>query len=801
MNWFTFKYTQMASYRVYLPIYVIFSISYLCNLNTAFRIPFLNDGQALWVYVAPICLSVLWSLLYLVGITFLCSRAIFFINVFDHCRTWVKSFLMISSSIALILHLAMLQAETWLSGLTFKRLWVLLIYGSTCLLLGLTLAFYKSYLARSKSDLSLKLIPKVNSHSEFKVNTNTKQGSKFLKSSLLVILYSLWVIGIILYLEWNALSALPLLRWGYLCGLLLLVVLAILWGFHQWISDTQCDLTDEPILLDSLKPVKRWFHFIKKPHKHRSILIIIILHSLLIWPLLNTPVSFPTRTILKQVNPISYMWASRFMSAGRALLQKSKQIVASCHPQEVYASPRPLTRTQHQRILQAWANGFTKDWKFHDYDLSQKNKESQRKTKKTKKKRKPPHHVRPDIILISTDALRADFTSLIHIKHRKTTPHLAKYQKQATIFTQAYSPASSTRQTFQALFTGTHPSLVATQNVKRWAMSLNETQPTLAQKITASGYRSIAIVSAQGTFTSNPNALKGFGTIDLSTAKAWKKYHYAANTHVDRIIAHLSNPSDPPAFIWTHLLDTHQKYSVGPQMKRFSTQHGRYRSAIHHVDRALGRLLNFARSPERKRRTIVIFTSDHGQLLGERKFPKHQHGLSTLSAETHVPLVIWGPHIPAQRINTPVSLLDLYPTLLEWVGLSEQDYIESCARTLNSGIFGTKLAEKSFMLEQIPDASKKAFGVSWVNPPYKLNGLPFKKQWWLEQISSKPKSEIKSASKSSAETSAKTSSLVQKPVHDTKQAIKNRLKKELSQYLLRLNHDLSFYDLDDQILD
>ncbi|XP_063820103.1 arylsulfatase K isoform X1 [Pseudophryne corroboree] len=66
--------------------------------------------------------------------------------------------------------------------------------------------------------------------------------------------------------------------------------------------------------------------------------------------------------------------------------------------------------------------------------------------------------------------------------------------------------------------------------------------------------------------------------------------------------------------------------------------------------------------------TYVLFTSDHGELAMEhRQFYK----MSMYEGSSHIPLLIMGPNIkPGQRISNIVSLVDLYPTMLEIAGVS-----------------------------------------------------------------------------------------------------------------------------------
>src|SRR5262245_56013673 len=69
--------------------------------------------------------------------------------------------------------------------------------------------------------------------------------------------------------------------------------------------------------------------------------------------------------------------------------------------------------------------------------------------------------------------------------------------------------------------------------------------------------------------------------------------------------------------------------------------------------------------------TSVIYTSDHGEALGERG----HWGKSKLYGEcTQVPLVMAGPDVaPGATSDTPVNLIDLAPTFLSAFGLAETD--------------------------------------------------------------------------------------------------------------------------------
>jgi arylsulfatase A-like enzyme len=99
-----------------------------------------------------------------------------------------------------------------------------------------------------------------------------------------------------------------------------------------------------------------------------------------------------------------------------------------------------------------------------------------------------------------------------------------------------------------------------------------------------------------------------------------------------------------------------------------------YLAASRYADDCVGRILaGLERGPHRDN-TIVLIFGDNGYHFGE----KHQWSKGTLwENSARVPLVIAGPGIASGQTSTrPVSLLDLYPTLLELAGLPAKPELE-----------------------------------------------------------------------------------------------------------------------------
>jgi choline-sulfatase len=91
-------------------------------------------------------------------------------------------------------------------------------------------------------------------------------------------------------------------------------------------------------------------------------------------------------------------------------------------------------------------------------------------------------------------------------------------------------------------------------------------------------------------------------------------------------------------------------------------RHGYYAS-ISYVDSLVGQLLDALKATNMLDNTVVVFTSDHGDFLGERGL---WYKMSYLEPSAHVPMLVWSPKKYAKRrVKEPVSLADILPTLAD----------------------------------------------------------------------------------------------------------------------------------------
>jgi choline-sulfatase len=110
-------------------------------------------------------------------------------------------------------------------------------------------------------------------------------------------------------------------------------------------------------------------------------------------------------------------------------------------------------------------------------------------------------------------------------------------------------------------------------------------------------------------------------------------------------------------------------------------RHGYY-AAVSYLDERVGEVLSALRESGLEDRTTVLFTADHGEMLGERGL---WYKMSFLDPSARVPLIVRRPGGRTARIAAPVSLMDLAPTVLGLAGGVEPE--------LAAAMDGTDLSE------------------------------------------------------------------------------------------------------------
>ncbi len=333
---------------------------------------------------------------------------------------------------------------------------------------------------------------------------------------------------------------------------------------------------------------------------------------------------------------------------------------------------------------------------------------------------------RPNVLVIMIDTVRADHLGTYGYE-KDTSPFLDSLFKRGAVFERAYAPAYLTFQTDASMLTGLYPSQ---HNVRTWTTPVRVDVPLLQEVFKLYGYDTRAFVwqSLRPHFGLN----RGFNTYTVYKDK--DNFEDSARAVIDTL-----SKAEKPYFVYWTIYDVHvpmdkplpefapEEYS-GP-FKEFSvfdwagqstttivTNAGdirrefvktaadreyvvaQYDSGIRRVDDGLRDVFAALRAVNALRNTIVIVSAQHGEDLGEHGFLFHR---DVYENGIHVPLAIIYPRaVTPQRIDVPVTLLDLAPTLTELAGLPRFEAGEGIS--LEPGLRGEALPVRTLFSERHP---------------------------------------------------------------------------------------------------
>lgn len=266
---------------------------------------------------------------------------------------------------------------------------------------------------------------------------------------------------------------------------------------------------------------------------------------------------------------------------------------------------------------------------------------------------------RPSVLLVTLDTTRAD--AIGPDAAGIETPAFGALAARGRRFRQAYATAPETLPSHASMMTGLYP---AGHGVHENARYLSADRPVVAERLRQAGYRTAAFVSAF-PLARRFGLARGFEVYDdeLPAGRAER----AAQATTDRALAHLSQESRQPLFLWVHYYDPHHPYTP-PEPFRSRYRKKPYLGEVAAMDQQMGRLVEaFEQQNKIKGPVAIVIVSDHGEGLGDHG--ESQHGNLLYQATMHVPLLLVGPGISTGVSDTPVSIRRVFHTILDWAGL------------------------------------------------------------------------------------------------------------------------------------
>lgn len=305
----------------------------------------------------------------------------------------------------------------------------------------------------------------------------------------------------------------------------------------------------------------------------------------------------------------------------------------------------------------------------------------------------------PTVVLITLDTTRADHLGCYGYA-RNTSPNLDAFAREAVVYERAIAPATWTLPSHASLFTGkltaSHGAQYdpdgalrlrsAIEGPESWeayrARTIARTERTLAERLREAGYATGAVVG--GVWLKAAFGLdRGFDDYDddgIGTVNG-----RLAEDVTDRAVEWLKQTAGP-RFLFLNYFDPHSPFEppddfawrfVAPDAPEGGARViGSYDGEIAYMDHHLGRFFQALRDAGLYDDALIVVTADHGELLGEHG--EMGHGRVPYQEVVHIPLIVKmpGPGGPTGRNAEWVQLNDVFPLILQSLGLEVPDDIQ-----------------------------------------------------------------------------------------------------------------------------
>lgn len=314
---------------------------------------------------------------------------------------------------------------------------------------------------------------------------------------------------------------------------------------------------------------------------------------------------------------------------------------------------------------------------------------------------------RPNIVLFMIDTLRADRLG-VYGYDKPTSPHIDALAEESVLFTRADAAAPWTLPSIISMMTSRHP---AEHGVVVEGPRIPEDQPVLAEQLMALGYDTVSYYANEYAGRSS-GMTRGFDQAELVryTDKEKVEEYLDSRTGTDPFFLYIHNvePHNPFDLQVSQdylepfgevgfpdrlrMLELYSKFRAATRAKQ---QEGKdttaeqaamleelqamkdatidplYDASVRLADARAGEVIQALRDAGEWDNTLFILLSDHGEEMGEHD--GWQHDQSVYPELVHVPFLIRFPGgaFAGQQRPEPVTLVDLIPTVLDWLGAPE----------------------------------------------------------------------------------------------------------------------------------
>jgi len=291
------------------------------------------------------------------------------------------------------------------------------------------------------------------------------------------------------------------------------------------------------------------------------------------------------------------------------------------------------------------------------------------------------HEIR-NVLLISIDTCRADHLGCYGYP-LDTTPNIDAIAREGIVFEHAISPLPYTLPAHCTMLTGTIPPYHGVFDNSDYKLS--EGNVTLAELLKEKGYLTAGFVSSF-IMDSQFGLGQGFDLYDddfeeASHAMGINQQSGGKTTH--DVIEWLRRHKDEKNFVFLHYYDPHftydppepfaSKFRNVPPPENVTIRFEQalfdgYAGEIAYTDHCIGQVVDELRQLGLYDSTMIIITSDHGEMLGQHG--EGFHGYFLYQPAIRVPLIFKLPQLSKhRRITSTVGLVDIVPTVCSLLGI------------------------------------------------------------------------------------------------------------------------------------
>jgi hypothetical protein len=299
-----------------------------------------------------------------------------------------------------------------------------------------------------------------------------------------------------------------------------------------------------------------------------------------------------------------------------------------------------------------------------------------------------PPQERQTIVMLAADTLRGDQVDA-RVGAVAVAPFLARFADECARFDRCLSPSTWTLPSFSSLFTARNE-IAHGMNTRR---VLAAHEPFLVEALAG---RFITVNFHGGLWLQLQSGFqRGFDIVHEGGFFGERKT-VMAKSLLDGTLALLEQAEFPAVFLFLHTYQVHTPYAPPADLlRRLDPSHPAladgifpktppeaaagavereryyrlYQAGVSVLDREIERFFSGLKRTGLYERTMFILFGDHGEAFGEHG--QWEHGTSLFNEEIHIPLLMRFPggRFAGRRLADPVSLLDVFPTVLDWLAI------------------------------------------------------------------------------------------------------------------------------------